>query len=361
MRKTKLALALGDVEYGKRIVSCLMNHYRDSVEIHAFGQELDLLEMLMKKESDTIETTYDILVCCDQDEETLRKIPWGKLSQKMPILYLLEDVQDLNENKLERSILSEEVVTWTEKYQEVRSLMNEIEKRVAKDVTAIYNGGELKPEMPMLGVYSLADNQYQLPFALTLGAILSDQRRVLLLDLQENSGISQLISGEETMGLEDLILASQEKEIGRERMLACIGHLDKMDLVYPAANSEVISEVGAKEYLKLLELLRTELSYEQIIINFGSRFQGFFELLNRMEQLYLLEGKGGLCQWREYEFRQELKDRGYDGLLQRVQKVQLPITTFSNSCERIVEQWKWNELGDMIRKMGSVGDRVGIS
>ena len=73
-------MALGDVEYGKRIVSCLMNHYRDSVEIHAFGQELDLLEMLMKKESDTIETTYKwqyrtfYFVPVGQDDETLKHV-----------------------------------------------------------------------------------------------------------------------------------------------------------------------------------------------------------------------------------------------------------------------------------------------
>jgi hypothetical protein len=25
--------------------------------------------------------------------------------------------------------------------------------------------------------------------------------------------------------------------------------------------------------------------------------------------------------------------------------------TVPTSCERLVEQWKWNELGDMIRRM----------
>ena len=65
-----------------------------------------------------------------------------------------------------------------------------------------------------------------------------------------------------------------------------------------------------------------------------------------------MQSQGGLSQWREYEFREELEARGYKMLLERMRNVQIPI--FTNpvvSCERLVEQWKWNEFGDMIRRM----------
>ena len=60
---------------------------------------------------------------------------------------------------------------------------------------------------------------------------------------------------------------------------------------------------------------------------------------------------GGVCQWREYEFLEELKRKGYGGILERMIKVEVPGMTYPvTSFERLVEQWKWNELGDLIRR-----------
>jgi hypothetical protein len=60
---------------------------------------------------------------------------------------------------------------------------------------------------------------------------------------------------------------------------------------------------------------------------------------------------GGLCKWREYEFAEETAKRGYTGLPGKIVKVEVPIMAGPTSCERLVEQWKWSELGDMIRRM----------
>ncbi len=53
--------------------------------------------------------------------------------------------------------------------------------------------GVCEAKLQVLAVYSLAENEMQLPFAVTLSSILSENEKVLLLDLQENSGLSQLM------------------------------------------------------------------------------------------------------------------------------------------------------------------------
>ena len=51
MRRARLGLCIGDREYGDRFTSCLMNHYRDQLELHMFSQkEVTLLERDMRKE-----------------------------------------------------------------------------------------------------------------------------------------------------------------------------------------------------------------------------------------------------------------------------------------------------------------------
>ena len=47
----------------------------------------------------------------------------------------------------------------------------------------------------------------------------------------------------------------------------------------------------------------------------------------------------------------ELENKGYQEIRKRMTKVELPLITGpAVSCERLVEQWKWNEFGDFIRK-----------
>ena len=55
---------------------------------------------------------------------------------------------------------------------------------------------------------------------------------------------------------------------------------------------------------------------------------------------------------REKEFFEELDQRNLEQVRQKIQSVEIPLmTTPIISCERLVEQWKWNEFGDRIRNL----------
>ena len=75
-----------------------------------------------------------------------------------------------------------------EKYQEVNRIVEEILKHVGGEVRDLKSEGSLIGQTRLISVYSLADNQYQMPFAMTLSSILSENEKVLLMDFQENSG-----------------------------------------------------------------------------------------------------------------------------------------------------------------------------
>ena len=202
-----------------------------------------------------------------------------------------------------------------------------------------------------MSVYSLAENEYQLPFLVTLASVLGEQNRVLILDLQENSGFSHLIEEPGTYGMEDLLAMAESNHYNKSRLMACVGHMEQADYIYPVQNTECLCETSSQVYVRLLQMLMDELDYSIILLNLGSRFVGFFEVLNYCQQIYLMTKNGGLCQWREFEFMEEVSRRGYDNLSDRIAKIEIPILAVPTTCERLVEQWKWNELGDMIRHM----------
>jgi hypothetical protein len=175
---------------------------------------------------------------------------------------------------------------------------------------------------------------------------------VLLIDLQENSGISQMVDCQGEVGIEDMLVMAESETYSQSRLLSCIGHLDRTDFVYPTSNTECLCEVQNGTYQKLFQLLWHEMNYGTIILNMGSRFVGFFDLLDSCNEIYLMKSRGGLGQWREKEFYSELELRGNDHIKENLREITIPLMqTPMVSYERLVEQWKWNEFGDSIRRM----------
>jgi hypothetical protein len=239
-----------------------------------------------------------------------------------------------------------------DKYQEVNKIVDEILKQVGEEIKNVRQSGSVLGRQQIIAVYALSENEYQLPFAVTLASILSEKERVLLLDLQENSGLSQMVECAGAAGIEDLLVMAESGKYSKSRLLTCIGHLDRIDVAYPASNTECLCEVQNHTYQKLFGLLGMEMDYSTIILNMGSRFVGFFDLLDGCSEIYLMKSRGGLGQWREKEFYRELEMRGKERIQERLREISIPVVqTPMVSCERLVEQWKWNELGDSIRRM----------
>jgi hypothetical protein len=239
-----------------------------------------------------------------------------------------------------------------DKYQDVNKIVDEILKQIGEEIKNVCQSGSVMGQQKIFAVYSLAENEYQLPFAVTLASILSEKEQVLLIDLQENSGISQMVDCQGEIGIEELLVMAESETYSQSRLLSCIGHLDRTDFVYPASNTECLCEVPNRTYQKLFQLLWHEMNYGTIILNMGSRFVGFFDLLDSCSEIYLMKSRGGLGQWREKEFYSELEVRGNEHIKENLREITIPLMqTPMVSYERLVEQWKWNEFGDSIRRM----------
>ena len=329
MKKVRLGLCIGDNEYSLRFTNCIMNHYQEQVELHIYSENAEL-----KRDR----KSYDIVLI--DDVKNAEK--WGG---EVPVLCLYDSKEGTEKQE-------EGGVYWVEQYQEVNRIVDEILKQVGEEIQCVCQGERLPGKAQILGVYSLAENEYQLPFAVTLVTLMGEHEKVLLLDLQENSGISQLTGTDCRMGLEELLVMAEKGRYATNRLISCIAHLENIDVAYPVYNTECLCEAQMKTYQKLFHTLAKEMGYETIVLNFGTRFVGFFETLDICQQVYLMKSRGGIGQWREKEFFEELDQRNLEQVRQKIQSVEIPLmTTPIISCERLVEQWKWNEFGDRIRNL----------
>ena len=331
MDKTKLAICMKDLEYQGRFVNCFMNHYKHQYELHVFTN----LEQL--KAANPLE--YAVIITGEYNTTEMTDfVERGEI-----ILNLAEDSWE------KEDALGENFI-YTEKYQEVYKIAEMLERLVADNVQT--QGQIRKMETcERIGVYSLTQEMYQIPFTALLGKLYGEEQKVLVLDLQNYSGLRELEESA-SMGLEDLLSVVTTGNYRKSRLLGCIRHEPNWDYIYPVQNNQCLAEGSIELYEALIELLVQELGYQRIIINFGSSFLGQLEMMEQCQQFYLLGAKDLSGRWREEAFLQELSRLGKETLLQRIKRIELPtLSERTVSWNALPEKWSCGHLGEQLRRM----------
>lgn len=327
MDKPRLAICMKDLMYQARFVNCFMNHYKNLYELHVFTDLDQLKEASPLEHAIIITGEYTI-------EDMVNFVERGEV-----ILNLTEDFVEKKDALVENFIC-------TEKYQEVYKIAEIIELLAADKIHA--QDTILGKQYEKIGIYSLTQEAYQIPFAALFGKIYGEQQKVLVLDLQNYSGLRE--QEEFSMGLEDLLSVVTTGNYSKSRILECIRHEADWDYVCPVQNNQCLAEGSKELYGALIELLVQELGYQKIIINFGSSFLGQLDMMEQCQRIYLLCGKEpGGC-WREEDFSKELARLERGTLLQKLQKIEIPqISSREVTWRALVEKWNWGHMGEYLR------------
>lgn len=328
MERIKIAICMEEGEYLRRLSACLINHYRGSMEIHIFT---DVKQLAAAKD---MEYTGFLMGDFDLNMPELMFIPREK------ILYLQDSLEEMCE---ENSIYT------ISKYEEVPRIVDILGMLAGNKELLLKKSGNIASKVELYGIYSLSASHLQLPFLMVLADILAEERRVLVVDLQENSGLGA--EEEPISGMEDVMAMAKTQKYTRGRLISAIGHFRQWDYIYPVRNTECLCEGDYELYGSLLRLMEKEMNYEVIILNFGVRFQGFFRLISECRECFLLgeEHRNG---WREKAFYEEIEKRQEKSCENKLIQMDMPSVTSGEILpQRVAEQWMWNEPGEIIRKI----------
>lgn len=331
MNKIKLAICMKDLEYQKRFVNCFMNHYKHQYELHVFTN----LEQLSSVDS----LEYAVIITGEYTTDEIADfVERGEI------------ILNLTENLLEAGEASEKNLLYIEKYQEVYKIADAIERLVAETGTGL--GARYQDTAcECIGIYSLTQEMYQIPFAALLGELHGCKQKVLVLDLQSYSGYGKLEEGMTSMGLEDLLSAVITGNHSRGRILGCIRHEANWDYIGPVQNNQCLVEGTKALYDVLLKLLVEEIGYQKIIINFGTAYMGQLEMMEQCQQLYFLSAKDVAGRWREEVFFEELSRQEKDIILQKMKKIEIPQSPYLDvNWKPLVEKWNWGYIGELLRQ-----------
>ena len=317
MGKIKIAICIGDAQYQERFVKCLMNHYRERYELHIFEEVAELLAVERRQYAGYIlgEEAYQMLGVQETDAANIL-------------------------------VLNEE-----NKYQEVYKLMEALELLLGDYLAAVSGGGNATRRV--VGVYSLTQPHMQMPLAALVSGIYAEQGKTILLDFQADSGLRAIMEdGEPELGMEDVMAIAMAGNYSKNRLLSAIGHSRQWDYVYPVKNAKCLQEVSGEMISNILQLLSTELEYRTIIVNLGDTAANICEVMQALDACYFLYPKGDGGSWRERNYIEEMERRGKDDVLHRITRIEVPAVSGADAdWEGIVEQWKWNNVGTIVRKI----------
>ena len=332
MKSTKLWIADSDVSY--------MEAFREYVNL----KKSHLFQVRMCTDKEQLTRIFSE----EEIEVVLLTAEWYLVCKD---LIHSECVILLSEGSLPRELSKQRAVY---KYQSVENILREILFYYSEIETEeeLFTG--VHRDNRVIGVYSPADGIYKYGyksrFALGLGQVLSENRNVLYLNLEECSGLLEILGGSH-WNLSDLIyfLRQKNKTPFLYRLNSMVQKFDKLDYVPPCESYRDFQEITVEEWQKLLYLIRTQSSYDFVILDFGHQTGHEPELLRQCDGIYMptqedIISQGKINQWERYI---QILD-GMD-ILERLQKLELPVPETGTESEEDLMLLPQQELGSYIR------------
>ncbi|WP_022748162.1 hypothetical protein [Lachnobacterium bovis] len=347
MKKIKSGFLEKNSEYIRRLNNYILKNNNDKIESFVFS-EIQKLKDFLERTSEEID-----LLFFEENPENYNEIVSICGLYNIKMICFAENINEVGKNNLESG--DEKNLIVVDKFTDVDQLLEDTYYDICDEEYTLNIDKSSINTSKIIGVYSLANSQFQLPFSLFAAESISENDisndRVLLLDMQENSGLKLFLNpnnqNSNKMGLEDLLVMTETGTISSKRLTSCKSSLGKIDIINPPKDSSVIADMTFEMWKNMINILSKELKYKYIIINFGTRCINFYDVLKECKKIYILKDESLISNNRLSDFYQESNLNEYE-IVEEISLIQPKNKLLDIS--KIVEAWKWSEFGDSIRK-----------
>ena len=296
---------------------------------------------------------FQVQMCTEQEQ--LQK---ALSSEEIEILLIAvrwyEDMKDFIRNEcvilLSEGTLPKELGRYPAvyKYQSADNILRELMYYYSEQDEEEYYTQAPKDNR-VIGVYSPAEGVRKNKFAFTLGQILAEDRNVLYLNLEECSGFSEIL-GESHWNLSDLIYyLRQNKTSFLYRLNSMVRKLDRLDYIPPCGSYTDFRQITVEEWQRLLHMIRTQSTYDFIILDFGNMAGHEVNLLRQCSGIYVPVRQDMISQGRAAQWEQHIRTSDGMDILERLQKLELPECGEGPYSEENLIMLPQQELGHFIR------------
>jgi len=263
---------------------------------------------------------------------------------------------DLTDVKVERVIrLSEEGTVKDDrpaiyKYQSSDSVLREV-MACCQVWEQPFTSQTVRSKSRVLGVYSPLSRCGKTSFAFTLGKVLAQNGKALLLSLEECSGLSKLTATVYGSTLSDVLYYYRQGEYSRLRLSSSIYSWGGLDYVPPVTYAEDLAGLRGTEVAGLVGAIAADGMYEAIVVDLGHFTGGIEDTLMLCDLIYMPVKEDAVASAKLEEWKDYLNASGRDCLWEKIRLLKLPRPRLAYSCETYLEQLLWGEFGDFVREL----------
>lgn len=257
----------------------------------------------------------------------------------------------LSEGELPEHMLEEPQVY---KYQASDSLLAEVMGVYAAAVPC--RAPELfaapAKNMEILGVYSPLGRVGKTSFALTLGEILAEQKRVLYVNLEDYNGFETLFSKNYRADLSDLIYFARQREGNLIfKLNSMIQTFRKLDYIPPAFSPCDLRDVGCEEWIRFLQEVDAYGTYEILILDLGYQVDEVCQILRQCKTIYMPVLEDAISKSKLLQFEKNLSALDCQEVQERICRLHLPECSREPGGKDDIERMVNGTMGNWIRKM----------
>lgn len=289
--------------YGNRLMSAMSKRAAMRFKVQMFTDREQFESYIKNNEPDVLLTGEESYYA------DIRKLYSGR------IILLMDEYADSNSIK---EVYGQDIIGVC-RYQSSDTLYKEVIKE-----------GKLlrkkqQASVDTIAVYSPVHAEPKSAFVLNLGKVLGEKCKVLYLNLEEFSGLDEILPDMEKGTLSDAIYYyRQGKSTAIEKIKETISTAAGFDYIAPVKCAEDISGIEPEEMLDFIGCIGKELAYDVIILDISEAVRDKWKILENASRFYMPIKDDYMSARKIAQFETYYGGTGKEEILDNTVKVRLP-------------------------------------
>ena len=211
------------------------------------------------------------------------------------------------------------------KYQSSEVIFRTVMENYMEGVKEISPRIAVGNRMKIIGCYSPVGRCLQTTFALSMGQLLARKHKTLYLNFENYSGFGQLLPGEFTMDIMDVLYYFDcEKDKLSYRLGGMMQSLNGLDYIPPAFFYKDLEEIDSSHWMGLFKEIEMTANYEYLILDLSAQVRGLLDILRECFRVFTIMKEDMFAKAKMRQYESILQSMNYGDVALKTKKWVLP-------------------------------------
>lgn len=234
------------------------------------------------------------------------------------------------------------------KYQSGEGILREAMSAVS-DMGERFRMPAAQRQTRLVTVYSPLNRCYKSSLALLYAVFCAKKERVLYLNLEAFSGLSQFMKETFQTGISDALYHFKQGTLDSSRISSLLHRFYEVDFIPPHHLAENLAAAGAEDIAGLTETVMQETEYDCIVMDIGGFSAAAPELMEMSDVILMPVREDHISAGKLEEFDFYLEHAGKMHIRNKIRRLHLPEPGIIRGQEGYFDSLLLSPLGDFVR------------